>query len=118
MQAARVVIQQSGVAAVNGVYQRRPVASIPSAFKKVCDENNWDVSATWRRLADENKSWFEHDNGSYIYRNKQDDQWWIDGPDGYGVFVARDVSDLPPKGGWKALQKQAASALPLIEYQE
>eukprot|EP00960_Hanusia_phi_P009683 281825-Hanusia_phi.AAC.1 len=118
MQAGRVIIQQSGVAAVNGVYRRREVSSIPAAFSKVCDENQWDSASTWRRLADESKAWFEHDNGSYIYRNKQDGQWWIDGPDGYGVYIARDASDVPPRGGWKALQQHASSSMPRVEYEE
>ena len=48
---------------------------------------------------------------SYIYWNRADSQWWIDGPDGLGVYVVQHLEaaatghpSLPlPAQGWKVL---------------
>ena len=77
-----------------GRYESRDGSSrIPASFAKVCEENAWDVDDTWRRLnGGEHGAWFEKTtpdaNGSYVYRNAADGKWWIDGPDGLGVYIA------------------------------
>lgn len=72
----------------------------------------------WRRLSNGQSPWFEKaDDHCYIYYNRGDGNWWIDGPDGLGVYVAAlsvaGVTDegsgidwaalLPPVEGWEAL---------------
>lgn len=63
----------------------------------------------WRRLSNGRTPWFEKEDECYVYYNRGDGQWWIDGTDGLGLYVARaDVMGegkelLPPKEGWEAL---------------
>ena len=38
-----------------------------------------------------------------MYFNTNDRQWWIDEPDGGGVYVASHEGEHPPSTGWKAL---------------
>ena len=54
------------------------------------------------------------ENGSYMYRNVNDGQWWIDEPSGGGVYVAQSTSPVPPTSGWKVLDK-SRGALPTLE---
>eukprot|EP00854_Cymbomonas_tetramitiformis_P015396 gene15396-18216_t len=105
MAAPKTVIQISnaGAQAVNGRYMPKPFSEIPKSFAKVCKESRWPVERMWAKLADETRTWFLHDNDSYIYYNRADGKWWIDGPDGYGVYTALNSADLPPADGWTAL---------------
>ena len=94
-----------------GRYESRDGSSrIPASFAKVCEENAWDVDDTWRRLnGGEHGAWFEKTtpdaNGSYVYRNAADGKWWIDGPDGLGVYIAPGPPWAPPGASirWTAL---------------
>jgi hypothetical protein len=98
--------------AVAGTYVAiEQVESIPRKFADVCVENGWDVADTWARLnGGANGVWFAHEAGesvnpSYVYHNKQDGCWWIDGPDGLGVFKAPGPPHAPPGASirWRAL---------------
>lgn len=69
----------------------------------------------WRRLSNGRTPWFEKADECYVYFNRGDGQFWIDGKDGLGLYVARaDVKGeeeaeeawarlLPPEDGWEAL---------------
>ena len=93
---------------ISGRYtQREGGTEIPSGFAEVCKQNDWPVEGTWQRLnGGEQGSWFAHEeNASYIYFNKMDQMWWIDGPDGLGVYKGAAPSWAPPGGSirWEAL---------------
>ena len=98
--------------AVAGVYVRRgEKGSVPAGFAEVCEANGWDVATTWEKLnGGAGGAWFAHEAGesanrSYVYRNAQDGCWWIDGPDGLGVFKAPGPPRAPPGASirWRAL---------------
>ena len=67
----------------------------------------------WKSLSDLEKPWFEADNGAYIYFNKGDRQWWIDEPNGSGVYVSGRATSLPPADGWKPIGS-SPSPLPTV----
>jgi hypothetical protein len=73
---------------VAGDYAARPGSEVPKGFADVCLQNKWDVDSTWKKLnGGEGGSWFKHAaNDSYVYFNALDGMWWIDGPDGLGVY--------------------------------
>ena len=103
---------------VVGSYGQRDVNKIPHGFGKVCKQMGWPVEVTWTRLCDQALPWFEHENGSYIYRNTADGQWWIDAPSGGGVYVVQSTASLPPRDGWKALPDYGKQPLPQLEIVE
>jgi hypothetical protein len=93
---------------IAGRYDARDGAiDIPSGFVTVCEDNGWDSGATWGKLnGGEGNVWFKHaDNASYLYHNAVDGMWWIDGPDGLGVYKGAAPSWAPPGGSirWTAL---------------
>ena len=50
---------------------------------------------------------------------RSDGCWWIDAPDGAGVYIQRSPDDLPPSGGkWEPLSAKAASVLPQLRVQQ
>lgn len=57
----------------------------------------------WRRLSDQVTPWWEAENESYIYYNRGDGQWWIDGPDGRGLYIVEGGERTPPQKGWVRL---------------
>lgn len=85
--------------------------------------SRWSTASTWSKL-NRGTLWWEHDNGSYIYLNNSDRKWWIDGPEGYGLYIApeqagsmlRDIA-LPPLQGWSLLSAAAYPA-PILEVQD
>lgn len=90
---------------VSGTYSRRGAEHVPAGFSDACVMNQWDVGTTWAKL-NGGQSWWAHEsNPSYIYFNQLDRMWWIDGPDGLGVFKAPGPSWCPPGGSirWQAL---------------
>jgi hypothetical protein len=92
---------------LTGKFSRQDPATIPDGFDSVCRSNGWNTEGTWNKL-NGNASWFAHDNGSYIYFNKADGKWWLDAPDGMGVFVAGPsgvTSHAVPSHGWALLQR-------------
>ena len=97
---------------IDGLYvQRDGTVSVPVKFAEVCLKNGWDVDSTWSALNGGAESvWFAHSAGetknpSYVYFNKNDGCWWIDGPDGLGVFKASGPPHAPPGASiaWRAL---------------
>lgn len=78
---------------------------VPDGFDLVCKQQGWDTQDMWRRLnGGEQLRWFKHEsNDSYIYWNKSDGKWWIDGPDGGGVWKATGPSHAPPATGWELI---------------
>eukprot|EP00954_Amorphochlora_amoebiformis_P023509 1360482-Amorphochlora_amoeboformis.AAC.2 len=102
----------------------------------------WEPKEMWEELSDQKRLWFEAgqcryiassvkinvfnkilENGSYIYWNKSDGRWWIDGPSGAGVYIVADKvahlgrGEFPPSDGWKALQG-SRKPLPTVEVGE
>jgi len=97
---------------VGGKYAARPASDVPKGFAAVCVENGWDVPGTWAKLnGGEGGVWFKHEgphegpHDPYVYHNKLDGEWWIDGPDGLGVWKAAGPAWAPPgmSTAWKAL---------------
>jgi len=96
-------VKGSGTESVNAVYVERDPAVIPVGFSLTCAEMKWDPEDTWQRLSNQKTPWFEAENGSYIYWNKHDGKWWIDAPDGKGVYIAQAPETAPPSSGWQPL---------------
>ena len=100
-------VLNAGVSEINGVYNIMNSTVIPDGFSKVCVENGWNSEEMWTKLNGEN-SWFLSDrNSCYIYRNLGDEQWWIDGTDGLGVYVVHEnrgsAKEAVPGSGWSLL---------------
>merc|ERR1711879_576570 len=93
---------------VEGDYLPEPATSIPNGFAAVCKAQRWDVKGTWARLNGD-ATWYRHavNKEAYIYWNKADGQWWIDGIDGNGVFIAKGPASAPPANGWNPLNRGA-----------
>ena len=52
--------------------------------------------------------WFSHvENDSYIYYNKVDGKWLIDGQNGNGVWIVEGPSHAPPAHGWMHLKEHS-----------
>jgi hypothetical protein len=85
---------------------------------------HFDPHTQWRRLSNGQTPWFEKADECYIYYNRGDGQWWIDGTDGLGVYVSgADLGGdetvdwarlLPPREGWEALTG-GKEPLPVVE---
>jgi hypothetical protein len=89
-----ITVMNSGLPAVDGDYEPRSAdEAIPEKFTLVCDQNGWNSKDMWKKLSGagsgEDILWFEAANKSYIYFNVADSHWWIDGPDGLGVYKAK-----------------------------
>ena len=112
-----ISISAAGYSDVNGIYKPKHASVIPGGFDRTCREMRWDTQMLWNQLADKNVPWYEAPNESYIYRNKGDGKWWIDGPSGAGVYIAKSDELLPPKRGWVALSSDY-EPLPIIDILE
>ena len=112
---ARVTLQVlgGGVEETNGEYVVRSPKLVPAGFTKTCDANGWVSLDMWNQLTDGDTDWYEHENGSYIYRNVGDGQWWIDAPDGGGVYVAKGSPSSIPQEQWQVL-RGAKSPAPTV----
>lgn len=110
-------INSAGVPSVVGSYVQRKPDVIPEGFALVCRNMRWDPKKTWSTLSDLRRPWFEAENGAYVYWNTNDRQWWIDEPDGGGVYVAKDEGELPPSKGWQALPNGKAP-LPTVSVEK
>ena len=117
--ATTVKVRGSGVESVNTDYDWTPATIIPPGFEKVCRENRWGVESTWEML-NSGRPWLRASNEAYIYLNSSDGQWWIDKPNGAGVYVVpkdqgSDSCEAgPPATGWRALSPSYNPA-PTIE---
>lgn len=108
-------VQFAGFDLVNGIYNAQPPESIPKGFDRTCQEMNWDTEQLWQHLSDQKRPWFMHtDNDSYIYWNKGDGKWWIDGPTGAGAYIVRNDGWSPPRDGWYALSHKY-NPVPTVE---
>merc|ERR1711871_378614 len=101
-----ITIGGSGMAAVNGLYISTPATEVPRGFDLVCRQQGWDTSQMWSRLGG-GKPWFKAKNEAYIYWNHGDGHWWIDHPNGDGVYKAAGPEHTPPQSGWKLLGNYA-----------
>ena len=102
----RLRVTGAGSSIVNGLYHLRQAEIIPSSFSKVCFKARWNPSDMWDQL-NRGRPWWETENGSYIYFNGGDGQWWMDsGETGLGLYISRseDYDDnIPPLNGWEVL---------------
>ena len=115
--AATIKIIGAGVSSANGIFLPQAASIIPAGFAKVCEQNLWDVKNTWNTLTDLSTPWYLKNDGAYIYYNKSDGHWWIDAPQGHGLYVAKiqnKGAKLPPFKGWKVLNNDYAP-LPTLE---
>jgi hypothetical protein len=108
----------SNILEVNGNYLPKTPLEIPSGFAKVCDHQGWNTNDMWSKLngLDLAKDiWFAHsDNASYIYWNKNDKKWWIDEPDGSGVWIVGGPSHAPPAHGWSHVMSGEPGGAPMV----
>jgi hypothetical protein len=111
---SQVRIAGSGAQDVNQVYTERNPDVVPVGFSLTCAEMSWDSEQMWMKLSNQKSPWYEADNGSYIYWNQNDGQWWIDAPDGKGVYIVKGAPTELPTSGWKALPG-APNPLPKVE---
>jgi len=92
---------------ISGRYHWCTRAAIPPGFRRVCEQQGWDPEATWEKLnGADNGVWFSHmENKAYIYLNSEDGLWWIDSPDGSGVYKGKGTSWSPAGSSirWTAL---------------
>jgi len=106
-------VMGAGRAAVNGDYLPRDTATeIPRGFALVCEQQGWPVDGTWKKLAG-GERWFAHadeTNDSYVYWNRENGKWWIDGPDGSGVYIAEAPEHAPPAHGWQLIDERGGDA--------
>jgi len=112
-------VSASGSQGVNQVYVERDPQVVPLGFSLTCAEMGWEAEKMWLQLSNQRTPWYEAENGAYIYWNKGDSQWWIDAPDGKGVYVAKaQVSDAPADDArWKQLPG-APGPLPKVELEK
>jgi hypothetical protein len=116
-----VKVIDAGVKSVVGTYRPKPPNEIPKGFAKVCQQQFWDEEAMWSQLSDLNTPWYLKDGSdAYIYLNRADNKWWIDGPDGRGVYIAPSRNrgeKLPPLDGFEVITNDYLP-LPSIEYMQ
>jgi hypothetical protein len=104
-----VTVTNAGLSSVNAVYYQQSATVIPQGFAAVCEQQRWNVQKTWDKL-NAGRDWWYAENGSYIYANAMDGKWWIDEPNGGGVYIAPAHTGTPPSEGWQPLMK---NVLPL-----
>ena len=112
-----LTVSNAGFEPVNGKYLIQPHTSVPESFDLVCQEQGWDTVQMWSRLNGD-KEWYKHQmNQSYVYYNNADHKWWMDGPDGLGVYITSPAPfKPPPQQGWILIQKHVKNSdLPNVE---
>jgi len=97
-----IFVMGTGVASVNQQYMATQSAEVPLGFARVCKAQGWEAEPTWKHLGG-GRTWFKAENDAYIYWNSSDQKWWIDTPEGAGVFKAKGPSHAPPQLGWEML---------------
>ena len=101
----QISIRSAGFQHVNGVYEQQSPTNIPAGFDRTCRAMNWNTEQMWKQLSDQSRPWYEAENESYVYWNRGDGKWWIDGPSGAGIYIVKNDALFPPKIGWIALDK-------------
>lgn len=111
-------VSNAGVRVLNGVYQDKPFSVIPAGFAATCQKMQWNSNDMWNQLAVPTATWFEHDNGSYIYLHR-DGQWWMDDPSGAGIYVcaAQQGDKTVPSHGWEPLSG-GVHPMPVVEHED
>jgi len=111
--------EHSEVALINGKYVSQLSEAVPSSFKIICAQQGWEPLTMWERL-NGNNNWYKHEeNESYIYLNKSDGKWWIDGPSGLGVFTTQmyqstgNAQFAVPNRGWQFLGTESEFSIVL-----
>ena len=99
---ASIVVSGAGDSRVDGEYSATSASVVPAGFGKVCEQNGWDTQQMWQKLNGKG-SWFSADTGAYIYWNRSDRSWWIDEPEGHGVYKVAGPAHAPPQVGWSPL---------------
>ena len=99
---ASIVVSGAGDTRVDGEYSATSANSVPVGFGKVCEQNGWDTQKMWKQLNGA-ASWYSASTGAYIYWNRSDRSWWIDEPDGQGVYKVEGPAHAPPQVGWSPL---------------
>ena len=89
MASKSIRISAAGVRSANGLYLRQSPSNIPEGFAKVCRESRWNTVQMWNQLTDSRTPWYLMENDAYIYFNRGDGKWWIDAPEGHGLYIAR-----------------------------
>lgn len=116
-----IIVENAGEAAVNGKYFAKEATNIPQSFGAVCDQNGWPTNETWNSLNGKN-AWFSHDdegNDSYVYYNKSDGKWWLDGPDGLGRYTHdHGVPHAVPAHGWTSLHGETTKMPQIRTYRD
>jgi len=107
----RIVVEGAGISEVNGEYLATDGAEIPGGFRAVCEQQGWDTSQMWAKL-NTGQRWFKASNEAYIYWNAADRNWWIDAPDGNGVYKAVAPAHAPPQVGWNLLVPTRGATVP------
>ena len=113
----KISVMGSNNADVNGEYIPKDPADLPAGFDKVCKQQSWNTLQMWKQLNGQSSAdtWFAHtQNESYIYWNKSDKTWWIDGPDGLGVWIAKGPSHAPPGRGWRLVNGKDGGEGPVV----
>eukprot|EP00550_Attheya_septentrionalis_P010069 CAMPEP_0198299916 /NCGR_PEP_ID=MMETSP1449-20131203/46226_1 /TAXON_ID=420275 /ORGANISM="Attheya septentrionalis, Strain CCMP2084" /LENGTH=375 /DNA_ID=CAMNT_0044001579 /DNA_START=151 /DNA_END=1278 /DNA_ORIENTATION=- len=111
------VMGSKEVPEINGDYFPKHPEQIPSGFDSVCETQSWNTKEMWAKLngLDPTDTWFAHsENESYIYWNRNDRKWWIDGPDGDGVWIVDGPSHAPPAHGWMHVMKRTVTGSPMV----
>merc|ERR1712136_576308 len=110
-----ILVSKAGFLPVNGMYHKQSHRDIPPSFKLVCENEGWSTTKIWQKL-NGNKDWYKHENNeSYIYFNENDQQWWIDGPDGLGVYKSPGPKNALPAHTFNLIHNNIRDkALPLV----
>jgi len=103
---SKIVVMETGVNCVNGDYVPTSAEEIPPGFDQVCKQQGWPTSKMWNKL-NCGKTWYRAENEAYIYWNSLDSCWWIDKPNGMGVYKAKSPNYAPPQSGWMPLSPEA-----------
>lgn len=118
--ATKIKVTGAGVPSANGIFLPQLANVIPKGFAKVCEDNAWNVESTWTSLTDLSTPWYLKEDGAYIYYNKGDGKWWIDAPQGHGLYIAKTEQqgkETPPAQGWTVLSNEYAP-VPTLKFEE
>ncbi|KAL3810732.1 hypothetical protein ACHAXA_003342 [Cyclostephanos tholiformis] len=101
-----VLLSQASSRIVNGMYEPRDPASIPSGFARSCNRaGGYAPRPIWDGVTNGIAPWFENRDGCYLYYNGNEGHWCIDDMHGAGMYLASPVGSLllPPTVGWVSL---------------
>lgn len=125
MRIKSIKVINAGVANSNGIYKIQSPDIIPKGFSKVCKKMLWNDVIMWEQLSDLKSPWYLKDDDAYIYYNKTDKKYWLDAPEGHGLYTAfvgdantnndGNGNALPPTKGFESLSDQYGNA-PTLEY--